>query len=69
MTDEARTFLRRTLTVDTLPEAWAFIMVEVDAFTRPSIEIQAVTEFDFETMAPGAQGTERYAVTIFGDVA
>ena len=42
---ETRTFLRRTTTVDTLPEAWTFIMGEVDRFERPTIEIQAVIEY------------------------
>lgn len=63
---EARTFLRRTTTVDTLPEAWTFIMGEVDRFERPTIEIQAVTEYTMgEDPAPPA---ERYVATIHGDV-
>lgn len=64
----ASTFLRRSKTVDTLAEAWAFIMAEVDRFPRPTIEIQAVIEFDEIAAFTKEPGIDRYRVTIYGDV-
>jgi len=54
--------MKRSTTVTTLPEAWGFVMGEVDRFTRPSIQIRAFTRVSWTTDAT----TELYEVTVSG---
>lgn len=57
--------------VDTLPEAWAFVMEYVDRVgPRPQIEIGPVTVFDIRGITDGdpGEGREIFEVTVSGMV-
>lgn len=52
--------------VDTLPEAWEFIMRYVDEFTAPSIAIEAFTRYAYDEDVN--DGTPGYTASIHGNV-
>lgn len=66
MNVEVEKHVRYVVTVKELTEAWAFIMEHTEEFARPSIEIQATSQYDTEN--PTGEWEEVYIVVVSGSV-
>lgn len=53
--------VRLTDDVDTLAQAWTFALAHIDQYVNPTIEIQAYTELDYNSI-------QKYSVSIHGHV-